>query len=85
VSTFLLLVLGIACTIWYTRQPTAKDKINIVPRSPGFKPLPMQRAAIDEILRREHDRIDAYQTQCYREHLASCARKSQHHFSVDRG
>jgi hypothetical protein len=79
VSTFLLLVLGIACTIWYTkRQPAAK--INTVPRAPGFKPLPMQRAAIQEILSRERDRIDVYQTRCYCEHLASCARKSQHQF-----
>lgn len=74
----IIALLFIGACIWNWRQSACKEpRINTVLRS-GFQPPPMQRAVIDEILRREHDRIDAYQSRCYREHIASCARKSQH-------
>jgi hypothetical protein len=64
------------------RKPDPTLGGRLVPRQHTFQSPPYQRKAREWILQREHerDRIDAYQTACYRAHIACCARKSQHQF-----
>lgn len=77
------MIIGIALilvALYLMRQPERPTSMEgrLVGRPAGFHPLPIQRAAVHETLQRERDRIDAYESRCYREHLARCARESQH-------
>jgi hypothetical protein len=65
VITIVWIALGVAAWALSTRKRPDPMAGRLVPRT-SFTPLPMQRAAIDETLRRERDLTDAYESARYR-------------------
>lgn len=79
-SGIAILVLGSVAVIYdYRLRNAPSPKSRLISRI-GSCPSPVQFNVARQMLECERDRIDAYQSQCYREHLARCARKSQHQF-----
>jgi hypothetical protein len=66
IQLIIVTVLAYACLkAALRRKPVDPATGRLVSRT-GFQPLPMQRAAIQQILERERDLIDTHESACYR-------------------
>jgi len=77
----LIVLLMLACLIYGTLRPLRSRQpvpLKLVSRTIAISPINTQ--ARRDVIQAYRDAVDIYQTQCYSEHLARCALKSQHQF-----
>ena len=78
----LIALLMLACLIYGTLRPLRSQQPpapKLIQRTIAIAPINTQ-ASRDVVIQAYRDAVDIYQTQCYSEHLARCALKSQHQF-----